>query len=263
MNPRLARPRKRQPDSRQWSTLSLLLAALLAALPARAWFDRYEPVVIVAAPYVDLHTGPGRGYPVFHSVEEGEALVILKRRTAWVKVRAPRGTEGWMPEAALRGTMGPDGEAPRIAERGMKQFAERRWEFGISAGDFDGASSLSAAGGFALTPNILLQAEVTQILGDYSDAVMGTGNIVMIPFPKWRVSPFFKIGTGIIETRPQTTIVRSEDRTDEIVNAGVGATVYLGDRFMMRAEYQRHTLLTSRDDNTEMNQWKAGFSVYF
>ncbi len=265
MNPRLAKPRNHRPASRRRLTLllPLLLATLAAPWPALAWFDNYEPVVTVAAPYVDLHTGPGRGYPVFHSVEEGEELVILKRRTAWLKVRAPRGTEGWVPEAALRGTLGPDRQPPQIAERGLQQFTERRWEFGMSAGDFDGASSLSAHAGFLLTPNIMLQAEATQILGDYSDAVMGTGNLVMIPFPKWRVSPFFKIGTGIIETRPQTTIVRSDDRTDEIVNAGVGATVYLGDRFMMRAEYQRHTLLTSRDDNEEIDQWKAGFSVYF
>jgi len=240
-----------------------LLALLAAPLPAQAWFERYEPSVRVTAPYIDLRTGPGRGYPVFYSVIEGEDLVILKRRTAWLKVRTVRNTEGWMPESALRDTLGPDGTAPRLTERGLSQYAQRRWEFGVSAGDFDGASALTAQAAFALTPNILLQVEGTQVLGDYSDAVLGTGNIVMVPFPEWRVSPFFKIGTGIIETRPQTTIVRSDDRTDEIVNAGVGATLYLGDRFVMRAEYQRHTVLTSRDENQEIDQWKAGFSVYF
>jgi hypothetical protein len=265
MNPALS------PDSlsqRLALALMLCVATLLAPLcraaePATTWFDRYEPEVVVAAPYIDLRSGPGRGYPVFHSVMAGETLVILKRRTGWLKVRAPRGTEGWMPESGLTGTLGPDGQPPVVTEPGRAHYVKRRWEFGIGAGDFDGASSLSAHLGFALTPNILLLVEGSQILGDYSDAVMASGNLVMIPFPEWRVSPFFRIGTGIIETRPHSTIVRTEDRNDEIVNVGVGATMYLGDRFLMRTEYLRHTVLTSRDENQEIDQWKAGFSVYF
>jgi hypothetical protein len=38
---------------------------------------------------------------------------------------------------------------------------------------------------------------------------------------------------------------------------------YLTDRFILRVEYKRHTVLTSRDDNEEIDQWKAGFSVFF
>jgi len=263
MNSPLSRRSDRAARRKRPPVWLILLTLALMPVPARAWFESYQPVVVVTAPFIDLHTGPGRGYPVFHSVEEGAPLTLLKRRTAWVKVRAPRDAIGWIPESALRETRGADGEPPVIAERGMTHYAQRRWEFGMSAGDFDGAATLAAHVGFALTPNILLQVEGTQIMGDYSDGVMGTGNIVMIPFPEWRVSPFFKIGTGIIEVRPQTTIVRADDRTDEIVNAGLGATMYLGDRFMMRAEYQRHTVLTSRDTSEEIDQWKAGFSVYF
>jgi hypothetical protein len=247
---------------------TLLLTAVLCgaaafAAPAAAWFDDYQPTVVVAGPYLDLHTGPGRGYPVFHSALAGEELVILRRRTQWIEVRAARDVEGWVHESALRETRDASGRPPEVATYGLDRYAARRFEFGISTGDFDGAASLSARAGWSLTPNIQLELEGTQVLGDYSDALMGSGNIVMIPFPEWRVSPFFKIGTGIIKIEPQTTLVQSDDRTDEIVNAGAGANVYLGDRFVLRAEYQRHTVLTSRDDNEEVDQWKAGFSVFF
>ena len=100
------------------------------------------------------------------------------------------------------------------------------------------------------------------MLGDYSDGYMGTASIVMSPFPEWRVSPFFEIGTGMIHVEPQTTIVQSQDRTDEIAHAGVGADVYLSKRFIFRVEYKRHTVLTSRDDNEEIDEWTAGFSVF-
>ena len=84
----------------------------------------------------------------------------------------------------------------------------------------------------------------------------------MSPFPEWRVSPFFEIGTGIIDVNPQTTIVQSEDRTDEIAHVGVGADVYLSKRFIFRMVYKRHTVFTSRDDNEEIDEWTAGFSFF-
>ena len=91
---------------------------------------------------------------------------------------------------------------------------------------------------------------------------MGTANLVVYPFPKRRISPFFEIGSGIIHIEPQTTIVQTEDRTDEIVHVGAGANIYISRRFVFRVEYKRHTVLTSRDDNEEINEWKAGFSVF-
>ena len=34
----------------------------------------------VAEPYIEMHTGPGRGYPVFNVVEQGETIEI---RFSW------------------------------------------------------------------------------------------------------------------------------------------------------------------------------------
>lgn len=242
-----------------------VLTALLAVLPvpAAAWFESDQPIVVVADPFIEMHTGPGRGYPIFYVAADGDEVVVLKRRTSWFKIRGPRAKEGWVHIDQLRRTLDLDGRPIDFGAVGLEQFSHRRWETGMTGGDFDGARSLSAYVGFALTPNITLQLEATQILGDFSDGLMGTGNILMYPFPTWRVSPYFTIGTGIIRTEPQTTVVQTEDRTDEIVHAGAGANLYLTDRFILRVEYKRHTVLTSRDDNQEIDQWKAGFSVFF
>ena len=32
---------------------------------------------MVNDPYIELHTGPGRGYPIFHVTERGERIIIL------------------------------------------------------------------------------------------------------------------------------------------------------------------------------------------
>ena len=241
----------------------LLVWLLFLPAPAFGWFENHQPTVQVAEAFIEMHTGPGRGYPVFYVAGEGDHVVILKRRTNWFKIRGPRDKEGWVHIEQMRRTLDLEGGPIDFGEVGLDQFAHRRWEMGMTGGDFDGARTLSGYLGYALTPNIALQLEATQILGDFSDGLMGTGNILMYPFPTWRVSPYFTIGTGIIKTQPHTTVVQAEDRQDEIVHVGAGANLYLSDRFILRLEYKRHTVLTSRDDNQEIDQWKAGFSVFF
>ncbi len=238
---------------------TLVLAALAFGLPANA---KYQPEVVVSDPYIDLHTGPGRGYPIFYVAAQGDRITILKEQTDWYKVRTPRGKEGWVNVSQMSSTLDLDGQPVDFPEYGLNEFGKRRWTFGFGAGDFGGARILSATGTFALTPNIGFALVGAQVLGDYSDGLMGTASIVMSPFPEWRVSPFFQIGTGMINVSPQTTIVQSEDRTDEIVHVGAGADIYLSKRFIFRAEYKRHTVLTSRDDNEEIDEWTAGFSFF-
>ncbi len=240
-----------------------VLVALAIPVHAASWFRSYQPAVRVADPFIEMHTGPGRGYPVFYVAGEGDEVVIEKRQTDWFKVRGPRGKEGWVYIDQMRRTLDLDGRPIDFGEAGIEQFSHRRWEAGMTAGDLEGARTLSAYLGYSLTPNVALQLEASQILGDYSDGVMGTVNILMTPFPTWRVSPFFTLGTGIIKTEPQTTVVQAKDRQDEIVHVGAGANLYLTDRFILRVEYKRHTVLTSRDDNQEIDQWKAGFSIFF
>jgi hypothetical protein len=55
--------------------------------------------------------------------------------------------------------------------------------------------------------------------------------------------------------------ISARDRIDG-AHAGIGADVYLSKRFIFRAEYKRHTVLTSRDDNEEIDEWIAGFSFF-
>ena len=252
-----------------------LAGLMLAANFAWAWdtptvplgklnpFSSYQPTVVVSDPYIEMHTGPGRGYPIFYVAGQGDQVQILKQRTDWFKIRGPRDKEGWVHVDQMRHTLDLEGNPVQIPEHGIGDFSRRRWESGVTGGDFGGAASISAYLGYSITPHITLQLEGTQILGDFSEGLMGTANVIMYPFPKWRISPYFTLGTGVINIKPQTTIVQAEDRTDEIVHAGAGANIYLTDRFIFRVEYKRHTVLTSRDDNEEINQWKAGFSIFF
>jgi hypothetical protein len=92
---------------------------------------------------------------------------------------------------------------------------------------------------------------------------MATVNIVHLMYPDWRASPYFTLGAGVINTEPKATLVATVDRTDSLAQVGAGVRMYLTRRFVFRAEYKAHVVFTSRDDNEEVREWKAGFSFFF
>lgn len=224
--------------------------------------DDYQQVTI-AEPFIEMHTGPGRGYPVFHIVEKGENVLVIKKKTQWYKVKSPRGKLGWVHEDEMELTLTPAGETFEIQKKDHEGFIHRDFEMGFMAGDFDGANVMTIYGGWSWTPNISTELTVSQALGNVSDIQFANLNIMHQPFPEWRVSPYVKIGTGNIRTKPRATLVFPEDRDDGMVTAGIGARIYIARQFFLRAEFNSHTILTSRNDNDEVEEWKIGFGVYF
>lgn len=244
--------------------LCVLVLLVSALLPMKAAISDEEHVqVIIDDPYIELHTGPGRGYPVFYIAERGEQIEVIKRRTEWFRVRVARGTEGWVHLEQLQRTFDLDGEAFDVPGLSLGDYTDRRWEVGALYGDFGGANVISAYGAFGLTENLSLELGLSQALGRFSDSQMLNLNIVHLMFPEKRWSPFFTLGAGTIRTQPKATLVDTLDRSDSIAHAGFGVRTYLTRRFVFRAEYKTYVSFTSRDDNEEIREWKAGFSFFF
>lgn len=223
-----------------------------------------EPLhVSVAAPYIDVHSGPGKGYPVFHVVERDEVIELLKSRTDWIKIRTYRGLTGWIRRADLLKTLGPDGQPPLFLDPRHEDYLVNRFELGFAMGDFGGADSLHANLGYRFTRNLSAELRVSHNTGQFSDSEIIAAALVHQPFPEWRVSPFFAMGAGQIKTFPSATLVETEDRQDNLAQASLGAYVHLSGRFYLRVEYVNHYLFTSRDTNDEVNEWKLGFNAFF
>jgi len=241
----------------------LVAVALLTFLtaPLRA-AEEYRSVA-VADPYLEMHTGPGKGYPVFHVVDRGESVHIIMQRTDWYLVRAANGKEGWVDRAQMEQTLQPDGAQVSFEQANIEDFTNAKWETGILAGDFGGANIISLYGGYSINPNVSVELWGSQILGNFSNGWMGSVNVVHETWPDWRVSPFFTLGAGAIRTEPKSTIVQGEDRTDQIGHVGAGFRIYAARRFLLRAEYKSYVVFTSRDENEEVEEWKVGFAFFF
>jgi hypothetical protein len=236
--------------------LQVFLAAPLHAT------DEYRSVM-VAEPYLEMHTGPGRGYPIFHVVDRGDSVEIIKRRTDWFLVRTDNGKEGWVDKAQMEKTLNPDGSEVSFRRAAIEDFTNAKWETGILAGDFGGANIISLYGSYSLNPNVAVELWGSQILGTFSNGYMGSVNLVHETWPEWRVSPFFTLGVGVIHTMPKSTIIQAEDRTDQVGHVGVGFRIYAIRQFLLRAEYKSYVVFTSRDENEEVEEWKVGFAFFF
>jgi hypothetical protein len=219
--------------------------------------------VAVADPYLEMHTGPGRGYPIFHVVDRGENVSIIMQRTDWYLVRDEQGDEGWVDREQMELTLKPDGSEVDFKRATIEDFTNAKWELGLLAGDFGGANIVSLYGGYSLNPYVSVEVWGSQILGNFSNGWMGSVNVVHEAFPEWRISPFFTLGAGVIHIKPKSTIVQGEDRTDQIGHVGAGFRIYATRRFVLRAEYKSYVVFTSRDDNEEVEEWKVGFAFFF
>jgi hypothetical protein len=240
-------------------TLSLVLAAHVGLVHAAA-----PPVkVTVADPYLEMHTGPGRGYPIFNVVPRGQSVEIQMRRTDWFKVRDERGKEGWVDRKQMALTLVAPGEALRLEDPTQRDFEQRRWEIGVLAGDFGGANVIKAYGGYAFNEQLSAELTLSQLLGNVSNGEMASLGLLHTFRPDWRIAPFVTIGTGVVHTRPKSTIVQSTDRTDQFAYVGAGAKAYLARNFVFRADYRSYVVFTDRDDNQEVNEWTVGFAFFF
>lgn len=220
--------------------------------------------VTVADPYLELHTGPGAGYPVFYVVERNATVTILKRKTSWYKVRTDRGKEGWVDRQQLERTLLTLSESPiEFVDPSGTDYPSRRWELGVLNGDFGGADILTLYAAFNFSPNFSTELAISEATGQFSYSLLADLNVTYMFYPEWRVSPFFKLGTGAIETKTKSTLIASEDVLDQTTHVGVGLSTYLSRRFVFRGEYNNYIVLTSRDENEEIDEWKIGFAFFF
>ncbi len=240
------------------------LALLLFALPLTCQAAQRELLqLFVTTPFLELHTGPGRGYPVTQVVARGESVDVLFRRTEWFKVRSERGVEGWAAEADLLLTTLADG-SPFKFDRGDREgFRSHRWEGGVLTGDYAGATLVEGFVARSLTDNLKLELQVGQFLGNLSNGYVADLGLNHVLMPQRRFSPFLTLGTGVERTEPKATLVVPRDQNYQTAYAGVGGRYYLTRRFFLRAEYRHHTVFTKGDVNEVKQEWKVGFAFFY
>jgi hypothetical protein len=145
--------------------LLLTVFCLVATLAPMGAGAADAEAVVVQDPYLDLHSGPGRGFPVTQVVDRGASVQLLRQRTDWIKVRTDRDNEGWVHRTQLERTLTGDGAEVRLAGPGPEARTRHRWELSLGAGDFDGADVVTVSGSYSLSESLFVRMDVSQLLG--------------------------------------------------------------------------------------------------
>lgn len=219
--------------------------------------------VQITEPFLDLHTGPGRGYPVTQSIPRGEWVEVLGRRTDWFEVRTANGKEGWVSREQIETTMTEAGEKTSFREATTGGYWDRRLEAGFAGGVVRRDPFVVARVGYRFTDNLYLESALGQITGDFSDSTLHYVSVRSKPFPEWRLSPFFSLGIGRFYNKPRATLVGATETRSNMANAAVGVDYEVTRRLYVRSDYRRYIVFVDENRINEYNEISLGVGLFF
>lgn len=224
--------------------------------------DTGDLAMQVKSAFVNLHTGPGAGYPVVQVALKGEWLALKFRRGNWVRVRYKQ-QDLWLSHTDLAMLANAQGEGFVLTEDAVAVFLQRDWSLGLAYGDFNGASLTELSVGYAFNGHVHAELSAGQAHGPQADQQLLELSLYLTPWQQWIVLPYAGIGAGVMNTDPRTVLVQTPDRRDGLFSAEVGVVYPLSQRFIARLGYRHSVISTDRNENEESSAWKLGISVFF
>ena len=250
-----------------WRLGAALLSLAALVLPARAQTAvaaaTLSEQLTVADPYLELRTGPGRGYPVFFVVARGQEVAIALRHTDWYKVRAEGGQIGWVHRAQLQTTLTAAGSSKTFRDIALDDYLARRVQLGGAIGRFESEPMLKLYASYKLSDTLSVEGNLGQVQGVFSGTNFWHVALHAEPWSDRRLSPFFGVGVGQFKNFPNQSLVGAIVTDAKLAHAIVGARYYLSERFVLRADWALYTAFVSDQRSTEYRALSAGISFFF
>jgi uncharacterized protein YraI len=255
------------------SRLPIRLALVVALAAAAPWqgaraaepSDKVERLQ-VTEPFIELRTGPGRGYPVHFVAEKGAWIAIELRRTDWYRVSTagPQGGRvGWVHRSQLASTLTEAGGTKSFRDLLVDDFLSRRLELGAGWGRFKGEPMLKFWGAYRLGETLGAEATYGQVQGVFSGTDFWHLGLVSEPWSDRRLSPYFSVGLGNFRNFPNQSLVGAADTDANLGYAGVGLRWYIAERFVARLDWSLYTAFVSDARSLEYRAVTLGISFFF
>lgn len=220
----------------------------------------------VADPFIELRTGPGRGYPVFFVAERHAWITVELRRTDWYRVRtesAQGGQVGWVHRSQLETTLTEAGGSKTFRDLLLDDFLKRRVEFGAGWGRFSKEPMIKFWVTWRLGETLAAEMAVAQVQGTFSGTDFWHVGLVSEPWSHQRLSPFVTVGLGRFRNIPNTSLVQATATNANLGHAGVGLRWYVSERFVARLDWSLYAAFVSDQRSIEYKAVTAGLSFFF
>jgi hypothetical protein len=217
----------------------------------------------ITAPYIEMHTGPGRGFPVFFVVPRSQWIGIDLRYTDWYKVRTEDGKVGWVRRSQLQSTLTAAGDTKTFRDVLLDDYLSRKLQLGAAWGQFKTEPMLKFWTSYRLTETLGIEGTLGQVQGVFSGTDFWHVNVVTEPWSDKRLSPFLGIGLGKFNNFPNQSLVGATTTDAQLANASVGVRYHLSDRFVVRADYSIYTAFVADTRTLEYRAMTTGLSFFF
>lgn len=221
--------------------------------------------------FVEMRSGPGRGYPVFHVIEQGEVVEVLKQRLNWYQIRSSANHTGWTKEVDLARTLELTGIPANVRNSDRADRLQHSWQLGFNTGIFMGdkledTEKISLNLGYRPLSWLGTEIEAGKANGEELSGSYYGLNLIVEPIFRWKFAPFLLLGAGNISLQSESDSTVQVDLSDSnFFSYGAGINYYLSGQFVFRSEYRRYSLSDS-PENLNINnieEWKLGFSTFF
>lgn len=239
-------------------TLALAAISLCGAALAHA-----AEQVQITDPYIELHTGPGRGFPVFFVAPRAQWIGIELRHTDWFKVRTVDDKVGWVHRKQLESTLTASGDKKTFRDTVLDDYLSRRIQVGAAWGQFKSEPMLKLWTSYRLSETLSVEGTLGQVQGLFSGTDFWHTNVVSEPWSDQRISPFFSIGLGKFKNIPNPSLVGAAPTDAQLANASLGVRYYLTERFVLRGDYTFYTAFVADTRSLEYRAVTAGISFFF
>ena len=219
--------------------------------------------VQVTDPYIELRTGPGRGFPVFFVAAKSEWIQIELRFTDWYKVRTDADKIGWVHRRQLATTLTEAGGQKTFRDLVLDDYLGRRVQMGAAWGRFKSEPMLKLWTSYKLSDTLGIEGDLGQVQGVFSGTDFWHVDLVAEPWSDPRLSPFFGIGFGKFRNFPNQSLVGAVLTDAKLAHAGIGLRYHLSDRFVLRADYSLYTAFLADTRSSEYRAFTTGLSFFF
>jgi hypothetical protein len=225
--------------------------------------SRKSEQVQISDPYIELRTGPGRGYAIFFVAPRNDWIEIELRHTDWFRVRTEGDKVGWVSRQQLESTLTAAGGTKTFRDVLLDDYLTRKVQLGAAWGHFQAEPFLKLWTSYRLSDTLSIEGTIGQVQGVFSGTDLWHVDLMIEPWSDKRISPFFALGLGKFKNFPNQSLIGATTTDAKMGVARIGVRYYLTERFVMSADYALYTALLSDLKSTEYRAWTAGLSFFF